>query len=414
MKEFLEKELAFRMLPDQYKKTDNFISIKLSNLDARYKINDFTGRFNEHLERLLGKDIKIGIKDVRTNSGLGMKELTFHIISKNIEEKELQIAKLIEDFKKADKDNNPEDIFGGRYRIYSRLKIDMEKTVNQHVVTFFNKYQKEQNFIFEQRGSVVDLTKCNPPIKIPAVIPKYTKKQFMDTARAVFEGLPTAKDREKIETYLGYLEFTINRCFAEVTPWRNETTKGTETYLMLILDQFLTNNNISEERKRETLINIAEECKGNETCDGGEHGKVQNAYEKLTSSEGNLLTKVELYKTDLLTHILKDQGQSVHKAAYFKHTFGAEYGLNTEGTDKTHHQGWETSENHKRAFEKSCRENLVKGVYDLVIADKRDGSIVGTANYQENLKKILQNEGLKPQEIEEEIDRLIPRLGLKF
>ena len=274
-----------------------------------------------------------------------------------------------------------------------------------NVVTFYNLFQTEQN-INHPHGAVADLSLCNPPIRMPANIPQFSERTYLNNVKNILSG------HKKKLTYVRVFEDTFRKIAMNNRFQDNRATReNIRAYLNLIMHEIMNNKAIPIERKRAVLVDIGETCTA---CLPGRLGKIQEAYQYLVQPEftdkvkSPLLHKVEQFKNGLLNELFKNNGQSVHYVASAKKNWGKEFGLNDEELD-INHGHWDASAKDKKKFEEGCRANLVNAVFDLVQNDKdEEGAITNVGHYQSRLRQILKNEGLKPDEIDAEMERLFP------
>ncbi len=286
--------------------------------------------------------------------------------------------------------------------------------------TFFSYFQNLQPY-FKPITSTVDLTLRNPSLPMPQV-PEISRHQIMQTVKSTL-----AKSFNK-ETFVKVFENILEDTEHGSFRYRYKEGENAEdldsilAYLKLIIHELMTNENISSERKSEAIIEIANGCRN--SCVNGQLTKIQNVFQKLVHPEfadivrGVLLDKIEIFKDEVLKSVFKHMRNSiaVHVINAARVFWGDIFGLNQEigKQDKDYIQykyyfnGY-VADPQKKEFKDFCEENLLNAIYNLIKDDKDDrGTILNSAEFQMRLRKILRKEGLKPTEIDTEMERLMP------
>lgn len=313
----------------------------------------------------------------------------------------------------------------------------------EEVITCFNQFKKSYQPNYRPSGTIVNLRLRNPSIPLPEIIPDLTQAKVLDTFDKIFD------DHPKKETHMAVFRETYRRILNTDnpnSPHYAEDNKHRATaaeimkYLKVIAHELMTNKEISQDDKRAALINIAEEC--NNVCLPGRLTKIEKIYRKLKNPELEdevkflLLEKVDDLKEAVLSEYFRELPHSVHVVNLVKLEWGDELGLNKLAgrldedlrrnrdnlrenlhdcflapRDKPHGEV-------KRELEVAFRNNFLTTVYKMIRNSKdtekddddKDvlGSISNFDDYQTRLRSILRKEGLKPDQIDAEIARLLP------
>ncbi len=335
---------------------------------------------------------------------------------------------------------------------YNQLKFDLSKNMPHQklnnfdyahnlLLDFFNGNFQQGNFNYQipayaPHASVADLRLRNPSARFPDVIPEMSDEDILKNVAIILD-----KSKSK-DTYVAAFANTFKR----ITPGKDNpdikeynshiaSAGYIRDYLKVIMHKLMTDADITEDHKREPLIEIALGCKG-DTCLPGRLSKIQKVYQKLMRPELDdivkctLLFHVQEFKSDLLASFeLKidgkisrlsdsklEHGEHIGNAA--KILWGDEFGLNKEEALRDENAQGEIVQNlqlvylsaeNKQRFKTACEKNLLRGVFEYVKNDlDEEGAVQYIAEYRDRLCIILREEGLKPAEVNEEIERLLP------
>lgn len=348
-------------------------------------------------------------------------------------------------------------------RIKSFLERDLSLRLlpseykKSNIVTFLNQYSHDVNRLYglgeriPAHGSVADLSLHNPAVPVPEKIPEMADKEIIDAVNNILDKHP------KKETYVQVFVDTFKR----ITPGKDNpdpdefnkfqrTAEAIRPYLQVITHELLNNHELTDDRKREVLIEIALGCK--ETCLPGRLTKIQDVYQNLMQPELAdkvrfiLLDKAQQFKIAELASMFAKEAHNVHIVNLAKVVWGKEFGLSAEEgkldeeiyASKGASQAVRAEKRQKREdfkllylnpenqfpapvdkFRNACKKKLLDAVFESVRDEKDDnGLILNLDEYQDRLRKILREEGLKPgsklnqdepNQIEDEIARLIPK-----
>ncbi|QLH37113.1 MAG: hypothetical protein HWD61_14030 [Parachlamydiaceae bacterium] len=130
----------------------------------------------------------------------------------------------------------------------------------------------EAFFNYAPHGSIANLALCNPPVPVPDKIPDISDKEIVSGVAEIM-----VKHPQK-ETYIEVFRDTLKRV---------QANHKIRTYLRLIRHVMINNQKLSEEKKREALIEIGEGCKGN-TCLSGRLTKIQDVYQNSFTRNGKI------------------------------------------------------------------------------------------------------------------------------
>lgn len=282
---------------------------------------------------------------------------------------------------------------------------------------------------YAAHASVADLSLRNPSVPIPEKIPEISDQEILKNVSKILLAHP------KKESYLEIFAETFKR----ISPGINNpdireynahkvTADNIRSYLKLVMHELINNKGIKEFNKREAITEIATGCSG-KTCLPGRLTKIQAVYQHLKHPELDdkvkflLLDKVEEFKNDVLAALFAEYPNNVHivnaaKVVWWKCGLDKKAGelddeLSKEvdggkALDKIYKLLYLT-EAKKKEFINLIRQNLVDEVFYAVQNDKNEeGFILNIDEYQNRLRKILRNEGIKPSKLDAKIACLIP------
>ncbi len=316
------------------------------------------------------------------------------------------------------------------------LRLLPQEYKKDDLFTFFNLFKKNYNPPYKPPGTVANLRLRNPSIPLPENIPDISKEQILDTVNK------TLDKHLKKETLIDVFKDTFKRIFPgrdnpDMKEYNEHKATAAEIlkFLKAITHELITNKEIPQDRKRETIINIAEECKG--ACLPGRLTKIEKIYRKLKNPEFEdevkylVLEEVDNFKEGVLSEHFINLPHGVHVVNLAKLNWGIEFGLNQEAgrldeplrrnkdNFKKDLEDFFLTPEKKAEVEDDFKKNLLSSVSKLIrntkqmdkVPGKEEeemGSVLNVGDYQTRLREILRDEGLKPDQIAVEIARLIP------
>lgn len=299
-------------------------------------------------------------------------------------------------------------------------------------VTYFKYFiQLYYPELYERRGKVINLSLSNPRVPIPSSAPEMSQKVVLEHVEKILKNHP------KKETYKRAFEDTFKRINPfgdnpDLADYRAHVHSAQEVkkYLNLIMDVLAKDTSINDDRKREVMIEIAMGCQKN-ICLIGRASNLREIYQKLMCPElknkvrAILLNPIDKFKNDVLAELFKKHQNGLHIVNLAKILWWEKFGLDEEAGKqdedlKNNKNGCRENlellylqPETKQEFVKICKKNLFNAVVQALREDKdSNGSIRYLQEYQESLQQILSTEGLKPDQIDDEMERLLPNFDL--
>lgn len=311
-------------------------------------------------------------------------------------------------------------------------RITNQKYAKPFIKTFYNLFNVMNGSQQSKRGTVARWDLKNHDIAIPSNIPAYKDNEIMAALEKIL------KDHPKVNTILKSYEDTLK----EVHLYNKLVNQTTLAYLRALTYELLNSETISLKHKQDIIVEISKEFYPG-ACLPGKLTKIQCAYQKLMNPVGGddltilLLKEVKQLKMDILTGLFADiqvrndedigmmlgenerHHESVGVFAAANVLWGDELGLDPKmGRDnplwdsRIYGRGLlETPGNrYKQDFKRQFEANVIETIFDnLRFEQDERGELLNLNLYREGLQKVLQEEGLNPLEIEEELERLLPK-----